>query len=175
MAGPEMASRTPESLKRWIDSVGGATLPLLAGFSTTSVVVVSDDAVNFRWPGAAILAFTIAAVVLIIAVQCAYHARIYLSELTDQKDQEVSPVSTRDVNGRQQDHDHYELGLNWTNWTQRSYHTGIVALLIGLALAVAPYHATGVGAGFQWLATGLAFAASVGEAAAWTVWQHFKS
>lgn len=63
-------------LKLWIDSVSSATLPLLAGFSTTSVVVVSDDAANFRWPGATILAFTIAAVVLIAAVQFAYHARI---------------------------------------------------------------------------------------------------
>jgi hypothetical protein len=68
-----------ERLKRWINSVGTVTLPLLAGFSITSVVVVSDDAANFRWPGATILALALAALTLVVAVQCAYHAHVYLS------------------------------------------------------------------------------------------------
>ena len=67
-------------LKRWIDSIGTVTLPLLAGFSITAVVVVSDDAANFRWPGATILALAFAALVLIVAVQCAYHAHVYFSK-----------------------------------------------------------------------------------------------
>jgi hypothetical protein len=45
-------------LKRWINSVNTVTLPLLAGFSITSVVVVSDDAGNFQLPGATILALS---------------------------------------------------------------------------------------------------------------------
>jgi hypothetical protein len=46
---------TEARLKRWIDSVGTVTLPLLAGFSITAVVVVSDDAANFLLPGVTIL------------------------------------------------------------------------------------------------------------------------
>jgi hypothetical protein len=42
-----------------IDSVAGVASPLLAGFSLASVIVVSDDARNFRWPGAAILALAV--------------------------------------------------------------------------------------------------------------------
>jgi hypothetical protein len=41
---------TETRLKRWISSVGTVTLPLLAGFSVTSVVVVSDDAPSFELP-----------------------------------------------------------------------------------------------------------------------------
>ena len=66
-------------LKRWINSVGTVTLPLLAGFSVTSVVVSDDDA-NFRWPAPTVLALAVAALVLIAAVQCAYHAHVCLSE-----------------------------------------------------------------------------------------------
>jgi hypothetical protein len=56
---------TEARVERWIDSVGTVTLPLLAGFSITSVVVVSDDAGNFRWPGLTILVLTFAALVLL--------------------------------------------------------------------------------------------------------------
>ena len=70
---------TEARLKRWINSVGTVTLPLLAGFSITSVVVVSDDPAPFRWPGATTLALALAALTLVVAVQCAYHAHVYLS------------------------------------------------------------------------------------------------
>lgn len=151
MVGREMGPRTngrpaAARLARWVDSIGSATLPLLAGFSAASVIVVSDDAANFRWPGAAILALAIAAVVLIAAVQCAYHARIYLP---DKSIREVSPGFSpdgddrEDNDARSQQQDDYQLGLAWTRWTQRAYHCGIVALLAGLALAVAPQPCNG--------------------------------
>jgi hypothetical protein len=182
MVGREMGPRTngmpaAARLARWVDSVGSATLPLLAGFSAASVIVVSDDAANFRWPGAAILALAIAAVVLIASVQCAYHARIYLP---DKSIREVSPSLPPDIDdgkgndaGSQQQDD-YELGLAWTRWTQRAYHCGIVALLAGLALAVAPHHVMGIQGVFQWIATSIAFAACAGEAG-WVIRQEFRS
>ena len=97
-AGEGMATRAYHDpaaarLERWADSVGNVTLPLLAGFSTASAVVVSDDAGNFQWPGATILALVFAAVALIVAIQCAYHARIYLSECSDRKDNKGSSAS----------------------------------------------------------------------------------
>jgi hypothetical protein len=171
--GPEMGPKTDgmptaARLARWVDSVGSATLPLLAGFSTASVIIVSDDAANFRWPGAAILALTIAAVVLIAAVQCAYHARIYLSDKSGRED-----AGSQDERSQQQDGD-YQLGLTWTRWTQRAYHYGIVALLAGLALAVAPHHPTGIQGTLQWFAAGVAFAACAGEAS-WITRQELRS
>ena len=56
-------------LRRWVTAIGDTTIPLLAGFSVTSVIVMSDDATNFRWPGPAILVLGFASVVLIASVQ----------------------------------------------------------------------------------------------------------
>ena len=155
-------------LKLWIDSVSSATLPLLAGFSTASVVVVSDDAANFRWPGATILAFTVAAVVLIAAVQLAYHARISLSELSGREgspapSQDISHSQTATQQIRQPQDSNYKQGLTRTKRTRRAYDSGLLALLVGLGLAVAPLRATGLQADFRWGASGLAFLAAVLE------------
>jgi hypothetical protein len=127
-------------LKRWINSVGTVTLPLLAGFSITSVVV-SDDAVPFRWPGATILVLALAALALVVAVQCAYHAHVYLSN----KDPD------------------YNKGLCWARRTRWFYDLGLVAVLAGLALVVVPYRVTGIQACFRWAAFWLACAACLGE------------
>src|SRR5262249_41117414 len=102
---------TEVRLKRWINSVGTVTLPLVAGFSITSVVVVSNDAGNFLWPGATILALSCAALVLVVAVQCAYHAHVYLSN---------------------EDPD-YKKGLSWARRTRRFYDVGLFAVLVGVA------------------------------------------
>lgn len=128
-------------LRRWVYSVGTVTLPLLAGFSITSVVVVSDDAANFRWPGATVLALAFAALVLIVAVQCAYHAHVYFSK---------------------EDPD-YRKGLRWAKRTRGCYDFGILAVLVGLALVVVPRRTTDIQADFRWAAFALACAVCVGE------------
>lgn len=121
---------TEARLKRWINSVGTVTLPLLAGFSFTSVVVVSDDAAHFQWPGLTILFLAFAALALIAAVQCAYHAQIYLPD--------------KDPN--------YDKGLDWAWRTRVLYDLGLLAMLAGLGLVVVPHHAAGIQAAFQWAA-----------------------
>lgn len=91
---------TGRTVKLWVDSVSSATLPLLAGFSTTSVVVVADDAPNFRWSGWTVLPLAIAAVVLIAAVQFAYHARIALSEWCAREGEEGLSTPPRSFGSR---------------------------------------------------------------------------
>lgn len=128
-------------LKRWVNSVGTVTLPLLAGFSITAVVVVSEDPANFRCPGATILVLAFAALVLIAAVQCAYHAHVYLSNR--------GPA--------------YKRGVTWAKRTRWFYDAGLLALLAGLALIVAPHGAPGIQADVRWAATVLACLAFLGE------------
>lgn len=140
MTGPGPEQSAEAELRQWIRAVGDVTTPLLAGFSVASVIVVSDDAGNFRWPGATILVLAIAAITLIAAVQCAYHTRLYLS--TDPP-----------------------WGARWAKGTRIFYHGGIVALLAGLGLALAPPHGTGTEAGLRWLAMGITLFAAAGESA----------
>lgn len=129
-------------LKRWVNSVGTVALPLLAGFSITAVVVVSEDPTNFRWPGATVLVLALAALALIVAVQCAYHAHVYLSK---------------------RDPDHRK-GVTWAKRTRWFYDAGLLALLAGLALIVAPRGGTGIQGTFRWIAAALACLACLGEA-----------
>jgi hypothetical protein len=167
---------TAARLQLWLDSVSSATLPVLAAFSTTSVIVVTDDLSNFRWQGATVFAFTAAAVTLIAAVQFAYHARMSLPESPGREDGKGSRVSPRDVSQSELDtrqksqnlDSSYILGLTWTRRTRWAYDIGLLALLAGLGLAVAPYRDSGAEAAFRWLASAGAFVACALELL-WTV------
>jgi hypothetical protein len=79
--GPRINGKAAEArTKKWLGKVGSVTLPLLAGFSFTSVILVSDDTAHFLLPGLTILTLVVATLVLIAAVQCAYHAQIYFAK-----------------------------------------------------------------------------------------------
>jgi hypothetical protein len=150
MTGPATWRHNESYLGRWVRAVGEVPIPLLAGFSVTSVLVVTNDSAKFRWSGPAILVLTIASVALIASVQCAYHARLYLSP-------QVEPPSSPRFSDRK--------GEVWAKGTQITYHCGIVALLAGLGLALAPLPGKGMANGFRWSATVIAFSSCLGEAA----------
>ena len=155
-----------ESLDAWIKSVGDISAPVLAGFSVTVVVVVSDNARSFRWPGWAIIALTIAAIALVATLQCARHAlksrwprsdetgdsklwqRIWYLKLTAE-----------------------ERAWFWRKRTRNFYHSGLTALLAGLALTLAPPSGAGE-EGLRWFASGLAFVACGVEALAFLIGSH---
>jgi hypothetical protein len=151
---------TGRTVKLWVDSVTSATLPLLAGFSTTSVIVVADDAQNFRWSGSTVLFLAVAAVVLIAAVQFSYHARIALSEWCEQVDGKELSAFSQDIRQRNED---YGRGVFWAKLTRLAYDVGLLTLLLGLGLAVAPYHVAGGEAKARWCAAALAFFACFAE------------
>jgi len=143
-------------LGRWVLAVGETTVPLLAGFSFTSAIIVSDDAVNFRWPGPAIVTLGFASVVLIASVQSAYIVRLKLLSGAETPQADVGDaVSSQADQG----------GVKWARGMRRAYHCGIVALLAGLGLAIAPLHDNGIEDGLRWFASSIAFAGCAAEAA----------
>jgi hypothetical protein len=133
--------QTEIRLKRWISTVGTVTLPLLAGFSITAVVVVSQDPNDFLCPGATVLVVAFAAMVLIVAVQCAYHAHVYLSNIDPDR----------------------KKGITYAKWTRRFYDAGLLTLLVDLALIVAPHRGTGIQVDLRWAAVALVCVAFAGE------------
>jgi hypothetical protein len=148
------------------ESLGLVASPLLAGFSLASVIVVSDDSANFRWPGAAIFALSAGAVLLIGAVQCAYNARQYLWSAADVRDWWPDMVgdSDRETVLREEQALAFARWKIWITWMRISYNLGILALLAGLALALPPLHDGDVQAGWRWAAVGLVFAGCAAEA-----------
>jgi hypothetical protein len=158
--GNEDPGATPDPLDDWIKSIGETAAPVLAGFSFTVVIVVSDDAAHFRWPGAAILALTVAAITLIAAFQSAKYARDKRWPGADRP--ESSIWWTRSWYYKLTPEQRTEV---WRKATRNFYHLGISALLAGLALTLAPQYGPGVQGILRWTASGLAFAACVIETA----------
>jgi hypothetical protein len=150
-----------------IDSVAGVASPLLAGFSLASVIVVSEDAKNFRWAGAAILALVIAAVVLIGAVQCGYNARQYLWSGAEAQEwwPQMRGGSELETLLAGEQSEAFRRWQAWSSWTRLTYDCGILALLAGLALVLPPQHETGIQNALRWAASGVALFACAGEVA----------
>jgi hypothetical protein len=162
---PKWRKPAPLGYANAIDSVGSVAAPLLAGFSLASVIIISDDAVNFRWPGAAILGLAIAAVTLVGAVQCAFNARQYIWSGTDVREwwPDMEENSKREQLLRAEQERAFYRWQTWTAWTRRTYEMGILALLAALALALPPQHAMGIQGSLRWAGSGVAFAACAGE------------
>jgi len=162
---PKWRKPAPLGYANAIDSVGAVASPLLAGFSLASVILVSDDASNFRWPGAVMLALAIAAVLLIGTVQCSYNARQYLWSSADVLNwwPDMKEGSEREQLLRGEQSDAFNRWESWTRWTRITYDGGIVALLAGLALALPPQHGVGMQNILRWTASGVTFAACAGE------------
>jgi hypothetical protein len=135
---------------------------VLAGFSVTVVIVVTDDAKNFRWPGEAILALTVAALALIVAFQLAKYAR-GLGVGGDRP--KVLNWWTKRVGRCKESTPEERIRWFWRGSTRGFYHFGLTALLAGLAFALAPYQVTTRMEGtLRWTACGVAFGACLFEA-----------
>jgi hypothetical protein len=158
----EPSSAASDTLDEWIKSVGETAAPVLAGFSFTVVIVVSDDAGHFRWPGAAIFALTIAAIALIAAFQCAKYAR---DKRWSGADRARTSAWWTPLFGKYFSLPPEERTEIWRKQTRRFYHLGITALLAGLALTLAPQHVAGGQEILRWAASGIAFAACAIESA----------
>lgn len=120
----------------WVSTVNSMSA-FLAGFSLASVVVITDGFEHFRWPGMAVLALTIASVMLLVAVQEARRAAHFYGKYSNK----------------------------WRLWIWGAYHLGIVALLVGLGAALPPTGGVGTQQALRWSAAWVAFAAAFVELA----------
>lgn len=164
---PKWRKPAPLGYGNAIDSVGSIAAPLLAGFSLASVLLVADDAANFRWPGGAVLALSVAAVLLIGSVQCAFNARQYLWSAADVADwwPDMKADSPREQLLRTEQERAFRKWDVWVQWTRLTYHTGIVALLAALGVALPPQNGSSPEGALRWAAAGVAFAGCAGEVA----------
>lgn len=119
---------------QYAKSVGSVAAPVLAGFSFATVVMVSVDASKYRWADAAILSLAIAAVAILVAVQCSKYVN---------KD--------------------YPSYARWYGGLLISYHLGLVAIMLGLGFALGPLHVQGSPSAPRWAACIIAWLISVGE------------
>jgi hypothetical protein len=119
-----------------VSTMASVAAPMLAGFTIALAGVVAQAAEKFRWPSAALLLLAISAIFLINAVQAGFWSQ--------------RPVALEKIRF-------------WRAAASFSYDAGIVMLLVGLAVVLAPPSSADA---VRWAATSACLAAAIGE----TVW-----
>jgi len=122
-----------------IDTMGSVAAPLLAGFSMTLLILVITNPDSFRWPGPVLVAFAFSAVALVSVVQFTFWARSYTVTPDELKSwwPDVETEERRSVvRGEQLAHE--QARRIWSTRARRFYRAGIIALLLGTAIALIP-------------------------------------
>jgi len=136
--------------------------PLLAGASIATVGVLGADGAQFRWPGPAMLCFTLSAMSLIASIQLAVRGRRYL----------YTPGEALEWWGHESEHRIPRLQrehrrdlvewMRWKNFSATAYNFGVVALGLGaMGLLAPPEAASPAHTVVRWVAVA---AAAVGTA-----------
>jgi MFS family permease len=164
----------PLGLSNAYQAVGEVAAPLLAGFSVTLIGVVAQAPDSLRWPGAVLIALTLAAGLLLTCVQFAFFARRsywtrddllqwYAEEPREPLLQEFKKMHKRHIG-------------EWAAWRERArftYNAGLAVLALAIALTLVPPERYGHSrvssseAGLRWVAAGLAMAFGVAEIVWW--------
>jgi hypothetical protein len=128
-------------------SAGTVVAPLLAGFTITLIgLVVDTSASDIRYRNLALLVLTVAAALLIAAVQCAYSARQYLvrpDEITAwwpgfDALEPKEYTSGLALDRRVEQLAHSMLHRRWAARLRFAYNAGVVLVLAGLAIVLVP-------------------------------------
>ena len=148
-----------------LDSMSNVAAPLLAGFSITAIAAVAADSDKFRWPGAALVALTLATMLLVTSLQFGFHARGYLYSGEDLRAWWTAEEMQRRSDELQQtQQNHFARWEKWSARARLAYNSGIIVLAIGIALLLAPPHSVMHSeAALRWIAATLAALGAVGE------------
>jgi hypothetical protein len=147
-----------------VDSLSTIAAPLLGGFSITLVGVVVQASEKFRFSSIALLLLTVAAVLLLLCVQCGFWARHYYTRPDEATawwpDYEGSAERQQMLFIEQRRS--YLLFKRWSARARRAYSSGIVALFLGIMVTLVP---DGVGwqSRVRWAAVVVMGLAAVGE------------
>jgi len=152
MAAPPGGSYDSRSFSPWnvprpygapaaLQTSGGVAAPLLAGFSFALVGLVITNPDKIRWPDATLVLLTASGLCLIAAVQCAAWARrwdVTPAELLSwwPEFDQLPEAAREDVYAEQ--HVHTERHRRWARATRLAYDAGILSLLAGITVFLAP-------------------------------------
>jgi hypothetical protein len=158
-----------------VQSAGTVVAPLLAGFTIALIGLIVDTSnkgVGHR--DLALLVLMAAAAALVLAIQCSYSARQYLTtpgeleawypELARAEPREPGPSLSRPTTywwmAREEQAAHANLHRRWSQRFRLAYHSGIVLVLAGLAITLIP---PGYISPIRYCAIGLAALAAIAE------------
>ncbi|MFE6942223.1 hypothetical protein [Streptomyces chartreusis] len=147
-----------------VDQAHFVAAPLLAGAAIATAGLLGADGGRFRWPGPAMLCFTLASIFLIASVQLAFRGRSFLYTPAELHDwwKGVHPPSQTVL----QDEHRADME-QWRRWVGRAgdaYNLGVVCLGLGaIGLLAPPANASTGHALMRWLAVAAAAVATAWE------------
>ncbi|MGW8378252.1 hypothetical protein [Streptomyces sp. ODS28] len=136
---PRWAKPAPLGYGQAADAAHFVAAPLLASAGVALIGVIGADGGRFRWPGATMLALSLAVLALVGSVQYGFHARALLYSVADLE----AWWGTEDLGDRQEalrSRQHRDYGL-WKSTIDKAvstYNTGVALLGAGVSLCVAP-------------------------------------
>jgi O-antigen/teichoic acid export membrane protein len=136
-------------------AVGEVASPLLAGFSVTLVGVIAQSPASVRWVGLSMLLLTLAAGLLLAAVQYGFHSRQMYWTRGDLLQWYVNLTPLSDSTFQGQHRDDLAAWRGYVGKTRRCYNLGIVALGLAVASILVPPSGRGdltSDAALRWLA-----------------------
>lgn len=122
-----------------LDSMGTIAAPLLASVSIALIAVVLTGPSAFHLANAVLLCLVIAAAAFVATVECTVTARSYAvtpSEIEEWSPEQVDPDVLLEL--RREQRYYRERFRCWATAARIAYNAGILALTVGVAVAVVP-------------------------------------
>lgn len=124
-----------------LQSAGSVAAPLLAGFCFALVGLVLTSPERIRWPDATLVLLTAAGLSLIAAVQCAAWARrwdVSPAEILSWWPDFAALPEAAQEHVYEEQRTHAGRYVRWARAARLSYNAGILALLAGVTVLLAP-------------------------------------
>jgi hypothetical protein len=118
-------------------TITGTVAPLLAGFSITMAAVVVADNDKLRWPGAAALLATLAAIAMVTAIQLGAKAQAHDVSPAHYVDWFDDTVDERRVYVDEMRREHTLYGIS-AGRARRAFNIGVTLIYAGLTSALVP-------------------------------------
>ncbi|MCL8015841.1 hypothetical protein [Streptomyces sp. AS02] len=147
-----------------VDQAHFVAAPLLAGAAIATASVLGADGARFRWPGPAMLCFTVAAILLIASLQLAFRGRSCLYSPAELYDWWAGVTPPRRAVLQDEHKRDLEEWRYWASLAAHSYNLGIVTLGLGAIGVLAPPE--GASIAHAWMRS-----LAAGAAAAGTAWE----
>ncbi|MFI0141500.1 hypothetical protein [Streptomyces luteogriseus] len=162
---PRWSKPAPLGYGQAADAAHFVAAPLLASASVAVIGVIGADGDKFRWPGAAMLLLSLAALALVGSVQYGFHARALLYSVGDLESWWGRPdLDSREESLRQRQHHDFQQWKSKIDKAVGTYNIGVALLGAGVSLCVAPPPGSAVGDAVpRWIACAAVGAGALAE------------
>jgi hypothetical protein len=135
---PKWSVPSPFGQAAAIEGMASVASPLLAGFAVTFAGLVLASSQDVRWVSAALGLLMAAALSLIAALQCGFHARQWVITPSEILEWYPNASDERIAELEIEQKTHHANHQTWADRARWTYNLGILLFLAGLVVALVP-------------------------------------